>query len=404
LGTPKGRIVASKTAKKTKAGKWLHAAFGRLFCKRSVIIISDHKTQHVPFSVMFQLLALASVLGFVTWASYSTGSYVAAQQVLKEKDKKIAFTQLENERVGAEFTLLKRDLMKLAKEGEKGKLGDYAQMVAEQYVGEEATRSDLKTSEVSNVDYNAVFNRIDYLETRMKELQETHEQMLSDIRATTGGKIKDIENIIALVGMDKAKLVQKAEAEQQREEQRKEKYGRIENGRGGPYLPPKTNMLKQKDTELYFDLKRLMTLHDIVQSMPLSKPLETDYRVTSGFGTRVDPFRGHLAFHSGMDMAAPYHTKIEASTDGKVVFTGWKGAYGNMVEVEHGFGFATRYGHLSKILVKQGQYVKKGQVIAVQGSTGRSTGQHLHYEVRYNNKPLNPKNFLKAGENVRSLD
>jgi murein DD-endopeptidase MepM/ murein hydrolase activator NlpD len=393
--------MASNGAKKTRLGKWLHAAFGRLFCKRSIIIISDHRTQHVPFSVSFQMVALLGALGFITWASYSTGSYMAAQQVLKEKDKKIAFTQLENERVGAEFALLKRDLTKLAKEGEKGKLGDYAQMVAEQYSDEQDPAAEI-TNEASNVDYNAVFNRIEYLENRVKEMQQTHEGMLADIRSTTGGKIKDIENIIAMVGMDKQMLVQKAEAQRKREEQRKEKYGRIENGRGGPYHPPKISMLKQKDTELYFDLKRLMTLHDIVESMPITRPMSSDYRLTSGFGTRVDPFRGHLAFHSGMDLAAPYGTKITASTDGRVTFTGWKGAYGNMVDVEHGFGFSSRYGHLSKILVKSGQFVKKGQVIAVQGSTGRSTGQHLHYEVRYNNKPLNPKNFLKAGENVRS--
>lgn len=380
--------------------RWLCATFGRMFCKRSIIVISDHKTQHLPFSVSFQFVALLMVLGFVTWGSYSTGSYMAAQQVLKEKDKKIAFTQLENERVGAEFALLKRDLTKLAKEGEKGKLGDYAQMVAEQYSHDASPADEIK-SEASNVDYNAVFERIEFLEERMKEMQHTHEQMLADIRSTTGGKIKDIENIIAMVGMDKQKLVNQADAQRKREQARKEKYGRIENGRGGPYQPPKISMLKEKDTELYFDLKRLMVLSDVIESMPLAKPITGTYRFTSGFGTRVDPFRGHLAFHSGVDLAAPYGTKVLASTDGRVNFTGWRGAYGQMVDVEHGFGFASRYGHLSKILVKKGQFVKKGQVIGVQGSTGRSTGQHVHYEVRYHNKPLNPKQFLKAGENVR---
>jgi murein DD-endopeptidase MepM/ murein hydrolase activator NlpD len=97
-------------------------------------------------------------------------------------------------------------------------------------------------------------------------------------------------------------------------------------------------------------------------------------------------------------------TKIHAATDGLVTFTGWKGAYGNTIDLEHGFGFGTRYGHLSKILVKQGQAVKKGQVIAIQGSTGRSTGLHLHYEVRYNDKPVNPKNFLKAGVNAQLVE
>jgi murein DD-endopeptidase MepM/ murein hydrolase activator NlpD len=102
-----------------------------------------------------------------------------------------------------------------------------------------------------------------------------------------------------------------------------------------------------------------------------------------------------------VDLAGPVGTRIKATSDGKVSFTGYRGAYGNMVEVSHDFGFATRYGHLSKILVKDGQSVKKGDIIAVQGSTGRSTGNHLHYEVRYEGKALNPSNFLKAGDYVR---
>jgi murein DD-endopeptidase MepM/ murein hydrolase activator NlpD len=391
-------------SRKSLLGRFRASVIGRLFCTRRIIIISDHKTQHVPFSAPLQALAALSVVGFIAWASYSTGSYVAAQQVLKEKDKKIAFTQLENERVGAEFALLKRDLAKLAEEGKHGKLGDYAQMVAKQYADETQVLVVGDEANHARDEYNAVFERIDYLETRMKALQETHEQMMADIRETTGGKIKEIEEVIAQTGMNRRELLQKAEAEDRREAERREKYGRIEDGKGGPYEPARQSALKEKDTELYFNLKRLMTLRDIAEAMPLATPVKVDYRQTSGFGTRVDPFHGRLAFHSGMDMAAPHGAEIHAATDGQVTFTGWKGAYGYTVDLEHGFGFSSRYGHLSKILVKPGQRVKKGQVIAIQGSTGRSTGKHLHYEVRYNDKPVNPKNFLKAGQNVQAID
>ena len=396
---------------KSRLGKWWSGAFGRLFCKRSIIIISEHKTQHVPFAIGMQLIAMVAVMAVVGWASYSSGSYMAAQNVLEEKDRKIATTTEENARVEAEFSLLKRDLMKLAEEekgGAKGKLGDFAKMVTEQYkdeenkIGQDFAEGLADDSSDAAAKYDAVFARIEYLENKVKDLQSTHDQMVADIRTTTGGKISELEQVIAATGLDKQKLVQKVEAKRNAEEARREKYGRIENGKGGPFEPVKSSVLKEKEADLYFNLKRMMVLNEIVATMPLANPMaSTHYRRSSGFGTRIDPFRGRLAFHSGVDLAGPQGTRVKATSDGKITFTGWKGAYGNAVDVEHGLGFVTRYGHLSQILVKNGQFVKKGDVIAVQGSTGRSTGNHLHYEVRYNNTPLNPTNFLKAGTHVR---
>ncbi len=380
--------------------------FGYLFCKRSVIIISEHKTQHVPFTVGMQLFGLIAALVFVGWASYSSGSYVAAQKVLIEKDIKIANTTEQNEKVEAEFALLRRDLTKIAHEGSKGELGDYAKMVTEQY-GDGAGKNVADGTESAELSdkYNAVFKRIEFLENKVKDLQHDHEAMIADIRQTTGGKISELESVISQTGMDKSTLEHAAEAKQNRDEQHREKYGRIDaNAQGGPLEPVSDHsILKEKETDLYFNLKRMMVLNDIVSAMPLSVPMNNDYRRTSGFGTRVDPFRGRLAFHSGVDLAGPIGARIRATSDGKVVATGWHGAYGNMIDVQHEYGFTTRYGHLSQILVKEGQVVHKGDVIAIQGSTGRSTGNHLHYEVRYNNKPIDPANFLKAGEHVRAL-
>jgi murein DD-endopeptidase MepM/ murein hydrolase activator NlpD len=394
---------------KTRFAKWWGTLFGRLFCKRSIIIISEHRTQHVPFAIGAQMFAMVGALVMVGWASYSSGSYMAAQQVLKEKDRKIATTAEENARVEAEFSLLKRDLMKLADEenkGRNGQLGEYAKMVTEQYAKEGDNVSAELAHGLGNEDaaakYDAVFARIDYLENKVKELQSTHDQMVSEIKTATNSKIEEIEQVLAATGMDAAPLLRKAEAKRAKDEARREKYGRIENGRGGPYQPVSISMLKEKESDLYFNLKRMMTLNEVMTSVPVAFPLAAkEFRRTSGFGTRIDPFRGRLAYHSGVDLAGPSGTPIKATSDGKVSFTGWRGAYGNLVEVEHGLGFATRYGHLSKILVQPGQHVKRGDVIAVQGSTGRSTGNHLHYEVRYEGKALNPSNFLKAGDYVR---
>ncbi|MEZ5565944.1 MAG: M23 family metallopeptidase [Gammaproteobacteria bacterium] len=116
--------------------------------------------------------------------------------------------------------------------------------------------------------------------------------------------------------------------------------------------------------------------------------------VTSGFGNRRDPFTGRLARHSGYDLRAPYGAPILASAGGRVRYAGYRGAYGRMVEIDHGNGLVTRYGHASKVLVKRNDIVLPGQPIALVGSTGRSTGPHVHFEVRQDGKPVSPGIYL----------
>jgi len=116
--------------------------------------------------------------------------------------------------------------------------------------------------------------------------------------------------------------------------------------------------------------------------------------VTSGFGYRRSPFGWGTDFHSGLDIAAPMGSPVSATADGKVIFAGWKGAYGRMVMIDHENGFVTVYGHNSKLVVSMGQRVKKGEIIAYIGSTGRSTGPHVHYEIRKDGKPINPRRYL----------
>ena len=116
--------------------------------------------------------------------------------------------------------------------------------------------------------------------------------------------------------------------------------------------------------------------------------------VSSPFGWRRDPFTGRRRFHEGLDITNRVGTPVVAPADGIVVFAGRNGGYGNVVYISHGFGITTRYGHLYKIFVKKGMHVQRGDVIGEIGNTGRSTGPHLHYEVRINNKPVNPVNFI----------
>jgi murein DD-endopeptidase MepM/ murein hydrolase activator NlpD len=116
--------------------------------------------------------------------------------------------------------------------------------------------------------------------------------------------------------------------------------------------------------------------------------------VTSDFGSRVDPYTSERVMHAGLDIAGPHGKEIVAPSEGTVVFAGLEGGYGNVLVIDHGYGIKTRYGHLSSIKVKAGERVKRGDLIAAMGNTGRSTGPHLHYEVRVNGIAQNPRKFI----------
>lgn len=142
------------------------------------------------------------------------------------------------------------------------------------------------------------------------------------------------------------------------------------------------------------------TFERLIHTLPLGSPLEVAYRETSGFGYRSDPFTKKTAWHDGADIAAYYGATIVATAPGVVTFAGTSPSYGRVVEVDHGGGFKTRYGHMNSIAVKQGQKLAIGQKVGTMGSTGRSTGPHLHYEVFFRGKSYDPIKFLRAGKHV----
>lgn len=169
---------------------------------------------------------------------------------------------------------------------------------------------------------------------------------------------------------------------------------------GGPYEPVPGNNANDTDPQfraLFASYKRLDQLQQGVMSIPSLRPVRIA-SFTSGYGVRSDPFRGSAAMHAGIDMAGPVGTPIYAAADGLVGRAQWANGYGNLVELEHGRGIQTRYGHLSAILVRAGQRVRRGDLIARMGSTGRSTGSHLHYEVRLDGRAVNPVPFLQSSE------
>ncbi len=177
-----------------------------------------------------------------------------------------------------------------------------------------------------------------------------------------------------------------------------------ETGTGGPFIPAGganfEGAFDQEMQTLNRELDALDQLRDVIQAFPIANPAP-GRRISSGYGNRRDPLIGRSAFHAGIDLAAPRGTPILAAGSGTVRKAGRSGGYGNLVEIEHTNGLRSRYAHLDRIAVKVGQILTVGEKIGEAGSTGRSTGPHLHYEVRQGKTALNPMTYMKAGTRLK---
>jgi murein DD-endopeptidase MepM/ murein hydrolase activator NlpD len=234
---------------------------------------------------------------------------------------------------------------------------------------------------------------------RMESVYRDHLAQLRESMQTTVNEIRQLETM-------KNRFMEMATPTVVRD-----KVNRRDDNKGGPLVAPRPfSSLFRQPLGIEFD----QTLQDFVQTqnavlelrsrwekqldwlhtLPTGVPIQGDFRVSSGFGIRNDPFTGGLAMHEGLDFTAATGTKVVASAKGTVVRSGWDMGYGNVIEVQHAEGFATRYAHLSKRIAQVGDSVERGSVLGEVGSTGRSTGPHLHYEVFNKERVINPVQVL----------
>ncbi len=179
------------------------------------------------------------------------------------------------------------------------------------------------------------------------------------------------------------------------------------SGQGGPLTPISVSTSgggltaeEARANAILGGLDRMNLYRIAAFKTPFAMPVRDSFRWTSGFGTRDDPKGAGRRMHEGTDMAGAYGTPVYATADGVIVYAGWDNGYGRLVKIKHEFGIETRYAHLSQIRVDVGQRVSRGDRIGDMGNSGRSTGTHLHYEVRLSGKAVNPMTFIKAGKNV----
>ena len=251
---------------------------------------------------------------------------------------------------------------------------------------------------------NHVVQKIAALEDRLDLIQKEQLGLLTDLRESATRQMERYEAILKTAEMPVDTVIAQVGGG----------TSKRKSGVGGPFLAAGlgaeiraaavdgiTDDFEREFADIAEIYGRLDSLATAMTRLPLVTPVEHGlYRSTSGFGYRVDPFTGRIAFHAGADMAGEFNTPIMTTLPGRVVFTGLRGPYGLMVEIEHGGGIRTRYAHLKSSLVKPGDFVQLRQKIGTMGSSGRSTGPHLHYEIWFNDVVRSPIRFFDAGRNV----
>ena len=226
------------------------------------------------------------------------------------------------------------------------------------------------------------------LQASLDRVEQRQNSTVNSLAETYDSKARRIRGVLAELGLDLGRVTV-ADA-----------TGAI----GGPFLPvPIAKDALGFERQLHrvkTARAQIVRLTRAISSVPVRKPVDGDIDPASGFGVRVDPFTSSPAMHTGLDLHGETGDIVRATADGKVTAAGWSGGYGRVVDIDHGNGLSTRYGHLSSIDVRVGQSVRNGQIIGKVGSTGRSTGPHLHYETRVRGEAVDPQKFLRAGQRL----
>lgn len=246
-------------------------------------------------------------------------------------------------------------------------------------------RAEAKAEEEKGLrrERDALAGRVRALEDELTAMRASQERLVENLFDRSKKGVANLERVVAMTGLDIDRMIGT-------------------KGRGGPSAEVKyteDETLNERVSDLRRRLERWQSLQTAVKNLPLIAPLK-EYRITSSYGGRRDPFTGRWSSHNGIDLQQPAGTPILVTGPGTVVYAGWYGGYGWFVEVDHGMGVRTRYAHMQSILAEKGQKVEVGAKVGLVGSSGRSSGPHLHYEILIDGKAVDPTNFLTAGRYV----
>ncbi len=369
------------------------AKFRIMFRPRDLMIHDGAAMRRVHVSTKAQLSAAGSCAAVAFIATFGIAQFAFGTTVLTNAISNVAAQRVEVSQMETRVAALQADVMTIKLEAKRHavRLEARQAFLAAMIKGESDPAklaamlpSDAGKTPAVAADIAHMFSQLDYDQAKMAGV----------VRSATEARYRNTAQMIAKLGISPNRM-----------------YAQSMRGVGGPYEPlPATSsapitLTKKADPqfrELFNSWRRLDQLQGGIVAIPSAQPVQA-MSLTSNFGVRIDPFRGGRAMHAGVDIPGPYGTPIYATADAVVGRTGWIGGYGNLIELEHGKGIQTRYGHLSSILVGPGKRIKRGELIGLMGSTGRSTGNHLHYEVRIDGRAVNPTPFLQTNNYLQAM-
>lgn len=379
----------------------------RWFPERQMYFRTNGVVRFVSISERAQIgISLLAIMA-VSWVGVASYHYIFTSDIMAGKDREIATGHNNYQNLDSQFNQMKNDIEKTARSLEQRQV--YLQQLLdadkslenlknENRPDHPAASTSGKSSFLLKEDekYKVRAQILENMRFDLKHIEDKQARMAALMIERVSRKLAYVEKTLKKSGIKTDKLITLAA-----------NMPATGFAQGGPFIMyhevPELNISENEPfARLYAKHSRLLNLQSAIQSLPVTIPVKK-YYISSGYGTRKDPFRKTWARHSGLDMAGWWKTPIYASANGKVVKAGKNGAYGNFIEIDHGNGFRSRYGHLSKIQVKKGQQVINEQQIGLMGSTGRSTSPHLHYEIWFDGKPTNPMKIFKAAEDVLKI-
>jgi murein DD-endopeptidase MepM/ murein hydrolase activator NlpD len=370
---------------------------GRWFPTRYLYLRDGDAVKAWALTPARQMLAALGAVLIGGWFLLASGGFALDLVSQSDADRKVARGRAEAERLNADLQA-RLDSAVIRMSSSSGSIDEMAHLVERRHAalsrvmtlfhGVEGAQTALAPAAPLDPDRSTPLQRV--VAVRMDQ-----ERLIARAETVAGTRAERLRLAFRLAGLNPAA------------------YTPREPGLGGPLIEARDPraLAAVLDVDEAFavriqhaadSLTDMRLLADAAQGLPLRRP--TVARTTSGYGVRFDPFNGRPAVHQGQDFAGPLNTPIYATAPGIVSFVGVRSGYGNVVEIDHGRGFKTRFAHLNSMAVQTGQRVMLGQRIGAMGTTGRSTGVHLHYEVWMNGRPQNPARFMRAGDQLVQHD
>lgn len=366
-------------------------AFVALFPERHIYIRSGGEMRGYVLTTQKQLAGAAAVAVTFLWMGIATAAILIHAIAPSSSDQRMVALQARYERLIAD-----REARLINYDTSHGSVEDLAHSVERQQAALGLLLNEMRGGDQPAINLASSTRPAGSPLARIQAVRDDENRLITAAESMAQGRAERLRMAFRLAGLDPSAYTNEAA------------------DRGGPLIeagdPRALAAVLDVDESFAARIQRaasnmndLRQLSGAVATMPLSRPT-VNTEQTSGFGVRSDPFTGHAAFHSGLDFAGPTNTPIYATAPGVVSFTGVRSGYGNVIEIDHGGGFKTRFAHLRSISVTVGQRVGIGTRIGGMGSTGRSTGTHLHYEVWVNGRAQNPIRFLRAGDYVQQAN